>query len=170
MIQIRHALISDLKTILTIINHEIIYGTAFWMTKTQTQDEQLEWFKNHKKENFPIFVAVDEKQQILGFATYNHFRAYDGFKHTVEHSIYLIPEAQNKGLGKQLMQHLINYATQHHIHVMIAAITADNQASIRLHEWFGFKNGGILPQTGLKFNKWLDLLFMYKILNSSENS
>ena len=48
---------------------------------------------------------------------------------------------------------------------MVAAITANNQASIRLHEWFGFKHAGILPQTGIKFEKWLDLLFMYKIIN-----
>lgn len=167
MIQIRHALITDLNSILEIVNREIIYGTAFWMTKVRTYDEQLVWFKNHEKEGFPIFVAVNEQQKILGFATYGHFRAYDGYKHTVEHSVYLIPEAQGRGLGKKLMKHLMNYACQNNVHVMVAAITANNQASIRLHEWFGFKHAGILPQTGIKFEKWLDLLFMYKIINSN---
>lgn len=166
MIQIRNALITDLNSILEIVNREIIYGTAFWMTKVRTYDEQLVWFENHEKEGFPIFVAVNEQQKILGFATYGHFRAYDGYKHTVEHSVYLIPEAQGRGLGKKLMKHLMNYACQNNVHVMVAAITANNQASIRLHEWFGFKHAGILPQTGIKFEKWLDLLFMYKIINS----
>lgn len=165
MIQIRHALISDLDSILDIVNHEIVYGTALWMTQIRTYDEQLEWFKTHEKAGFPIFVATNEHQKILGFATYGHFRAYDGYKHTVEHSVYLIPEAQGRGLGKQLMQHLVDNASKNGIHVMIAAITANNQASIRLHEWFGFKHAGILPQTGIKFDQWLDLLFMYKILN-----
>lgn len=164
IVQIRHAIPSDVKAILEITNHEIINGTAFWMNTPRTLEEQQEWFKGREKAGFPVFVATDSSQNILGFASYGAFRAYEGYKHTVEHSIYITPSAQGKGIGRQLLERLISYASSHGVKVMVAAITADNHSSVRLHEGFGFKTSGILPQTGIKFDKWLDLLFMYKLL------
>lgn len=166
MINIRHAIISDLRDILEITNNEIINGTAFWMTIPRTYQEQIQWFEAREKANYPVLVAVDEAQKVLGFASYGSFRPYDGYKHTVEHSVYISPQSQGKGVGKALLKDLISYAQNHNVHTMIAAITEGNIASIRLHEWFGFKHGGVLPQTGIKFDQWLNLLFMYKILKA----
>lgn len=168
MTNIRHAIPSDLRGILEITNHEIVNGTAFWMTIPRTYQEQVQWFEAREKAGYPVFVAVDEAQKVLGFASYGSFRAYDGYKYTVEHSVYVSPHAQGKGLGKALLKNLISYAQNHKVHAMIAAITDGNTASIRLHEWFGFKHSGVLPQTGIKFDKWLDLLFMYKILTADD--
>lgn len=170
MIQIRNALISDMQGILEIVNHEILNGTAYWMIKLRSYEEQIKWFQHHEEAGFPIYVAIDEKQDVLGFATYDQFRPYDGYKYTVEHSVYVKPSAQGKGIGKRLMERLLTYAEHHNVHAMVAGITATNHASVRLHEWFGFKKAGILPQTGIKFNQWLDLLFMYKIMQSDHTN
>ncbi|MDI2090201.1 GNAT family N-acetyltransferase [Commensalibacter oyaizuii] len=167
MTHIRHAIPSDLRDILEITNREIICGTAFWMTVPRTYEEQVQWFEARQAAGYPVFVAVNENQKILGYASYGSFRPYDGYKYTVEHSVYVDPAAQGQGLGKQLMQKIINYAENHQVHAMVAGITDGNIASIRLHEWFGFKRAGVLPQTGIKFDQWLDLLFMYKILTPS---
>lgn len=96
MTNIRHAIPSDLRGILEITNHEIVNGTAFWMTIPRTYQEQVQWFEAREKAGYPVFVAVDEAQKVLGFASYGSFRAYDGYKYTVEHSVYVSPHAQGK--------------------------------------------------------------------------
>lgn len=164
MISIRHANENDMEAILQICNHEIIQGTAFWMVTPRTLNEQRTWFQSREEANLPVFVAVDEKQTIVGYGSYGPFRAYDGFRHTVEHSVYVTPSAHGKGVGTMLLKALITYAERSHVHAMIACITGGNMASIRLHEQAGFKHGGLLPEVGQKFGEWLDLVFMYKII------
>ena len=85
---------------------------------------------------------------------------FDGFRHTVEHSVYVEKDNQGAGIGKLLMQALIKRAGENGIHVMIAGIEANNAASIALHEKLGFRNGGTFFEVGKKFGRWLDLTFM----------
>ena len=164
--QIRPAQIQDLEQMLNIYNAEILNGTATWNDREKSLDDFHHWFKNLITQQFPLFVAEDlESKRIAGYADYSLFRQIHGFKHTVEHSVFIHPDFTRQGLGKALMLKLIEHAKQHHIHVMVAAIDHANKASIVLHEKLGFKQTGYMPEVGQKFGQWRDLVLMQLILD-----
>ena len=114
-----------------------------------------------KDEHYPLFVIQEDwSAKVAGFAEYSAFRNFSGYKHTVEHSVYIAPEFFKKGLGRRLLQHLIDHAKEHDIKVMVAAIDHANLASIHLHLKLGFKQTGYMPQVGQKFGEWRDLVLM----------
>lgn len=155
---------SDLPGILAIYNHAVRHTTAIWNETEVDLENRRAWLQLRQSKNFPVLVAVEENN-ILGYASYGEWRAFDGYRHTVEHSIYIHEQAQGRGLGRQLMQALIEHARTQNIHVMIAGIDASNQASIRLHESLGFKHAGLFREVGIKFGKWLDLCCMQLMLD-----
>ena len=158
---IRPAQPQDLEHILKIYNAEILNGTATWNSTPKSIEDFQNWFKSLTEQLFPLFVAEhSETKHIAGYADYSSFRQISGFKHTVEHSVFIHPDFIGQGLGKALMLKLIEYARQNYIHVMIAAIDHENTASIHLHEQLGFKQTGYMPQVGQKFGMWRDLVLM----------
>ncbi|OTG69522.1 GNAT family N-acetyltransferase [Acinetobacter sp. ANC 4470] len=158
---LRSAQVSDLEQILDIYNAEILDGTANWNNTKKSSDDFQTWFSHLMTQQFPLFVAEHiASKKIAGYADYSAFRQIHGFKHTVEHSVFIHPDFTRQGLGKALMLKLIDHAQQHHIHVMVAAIDHDNKASIVLHEKLGFIQTGYLPQVGKKFGQWRDLVLM----------
>ncbi|MEC8291959.1 MAG: GNAT family N-acetyltransferase, partial [Pseudomonadota bacterium] len=98
--------------------------------------------------------------QVIGYASYGPWRPFHGFRETVEHSVYVRDGQRGKGLGRQLMQALIDQARADGLHMMVAAVTAGNDASIRLHEALGFEVTARMPQVGQKFGEWLELIFL----------
>ncbi|NLY27468.1 MAG: N-acetyltransferase [Alcaligenaceae bacterium] len=155
---------TDLHGILAIYNHAVRHTTAIWNETEVDLENRRAWLQLRQSKNFPVLVAVEENN-ILGYASYGEWRAFDGYRHTVEHSIYIHEQARGRGLGRQLMQALIEHARTQNIHVMIAGIDASNQASIRLHESLGFKHAGLFREVGIKFGKWLDLCCMQLTLD-----
>jgi L-amino acid N-acyltransferase len=107
-----------------------------------------------------VLVAVDDDQAVLGYASFGDWRAFDGYRHTVEHSVYVRSDQRGKGIGSALMQRLIVNAQSIGKHVMVAGIEANNAGSIKLHEKLGFEHVGHLKEVGMKFGAWLDLAFM----------
>ena len=103
---------------------------------------------------------IAENGVITGYSSFGDWRAFDGFRHTVEHSVYVHPDHQGKGIGRMLMKALIIEARDIGKHVMVAGIEAQNHASIHLHQTLGFVTTGQMPQVGTKFGRWLDLTFM----------
>src|SRR5690606_38046066 len=155
----------DQETNLKIYKDEIQNGTATWNDQEKSLDDFHHWFHNLTAQQFPLFVAEDLKsKRIAGYADYSSFRQITGFKHTVEHSVFIHPDFARQGLGKALMLELIDHAKQHHIHVMVAPNDHGNKASIVLHEKLGFKQTGYMPEVGQKFGQWHDLVLMQRIL------
>lgn len=107
-----------------------------------------------------MLVAVDESDDVLGYATFGDWRAWDGYRHTVEHSVYVRGDQRGEGLGKTLVVAIIEEARRLGKHVMVAGIESENVGSIRLHEKLGFVHVGQMPQVGAKFGRWLDLTFL----------
>ena len=95
---------------------------------------------------------------------YSEFRFREAYKFTVEHSVYVHENFHGKGIGKLLLQELIALAQKQNLHTMIAVIDAENQGSVAFHEKFGFKTVGIIKESGYKFDRWLDSVFMQLIL------
>jgi phosphinothricin acetyltransferase len=165
-ILIRKATKNDIQKILEIINHEILNSTVVYDYDARTYDEQVKWFEKKKQEGFPVFVATDNSE-VIGYGTYGIFRAFQGFKYSVEHSIYIHKNGRGKGTGKLLLAHLIKTAKEQNYHVMIAGVDASNKASVQFHEKFGFNTVGVFKEVGFKFDKWLDLHFLQLTLKES---
>jgi L-amino acid N-acyltransferase YncA len=165
--QVRDATEADLPAILAIINEATLNTTAVWGIAPTSLDARRVWWKDRIVAGFPVLVA-SEGDTVLGFASYGAFRPWEGYKHTVEHSVYVDAAARGKGVGRTLLVALIEHATGAGKHVMVAGIDASNAVSIRLHEALGFTSAGTLTQVGRKFDRWLDLLFMQRMLSAGE--
>jgi phosphinothricin acetyltransferase len=113
-------------------------------------------------------LVAEAEGTVLGYATFGDWRAWDGYRHTVEHSVYVRADRRGGGIGRALMAALIDRARGLGKHVMVAGIEAGNTGSIRLHEALGFRQVGLLPQVGAKFGVWLDLAFLQLVLDGRE--
>jgi phosphinothricin acetyltransferase len=163
---IRDATEADLPRILEIFNRAIVHTTAVWSLTPVTLDNRRTWLRERTANGFPVLVAGDEGDA-AGFASYGVFRAYEGFKYTVEHSVYVHEGARGRGIGRALLTALIGHAEARGIHVMVGVIDAENAASIALHKSAGFVEAGVLRASGRKFDRWLDMLSMQKILGDA---
>jgi len=161
---IRDAEEADLPRILEIMNHAIAYTTAVWSTAPMTLESREIWMRERKARGFPVLVA-EHDGSVIGFASYGDFRPLDGFRHTVEHSVYVHHEARSRGIGRGLLTALIAHAEAAGFHVMIGALDGGNAASVALHKWAGFEEAGLVRETGRKFDRWLDMLLMRKQLS-----
>lgn len=161
---IEDATATDLPAILAIYNDAVEHTTAIWNETLVDLDNRRAWLAERQGQGFPVLVAHDAAGEVLGYASYGTWRSIEGFRHTVEHSLYVRSDQRGQGLGPLLMQALIERAKAAGLHVMVAAIEAQNSASIRLHERLGFTISGQMSQVGRKFDRWLDLTFMQLIL------
>jgi phosphinothricin acetyltransferase len=161
---IQDATSADLPAILAIYNDAVENTTAIWNETLVDLTNRQAWLSERTAAGFPVLVAHDGTGAVVGYASYGTWRSIEGFRHTVEHSVYIRSDQRGQGLGPLLMQALIERAKQAGLHVMVAAIESENSASIRLHERAGFVITGQMPQVGRKFGRWLDLIFMQLIL------
>ncbi|UVE17250.1 GNAT family N-acetyltransferase [Pseudomonas sp. LS44] len=155
---------TDLPGILAIYNDAVLNSTAIWNETEVDLANRRAWLSERHAAGFPVLVARDAQGAVLGYASYGTWRSIEGFRHTVEHSVYVRGDQRGQGLGPALMQALIERARAAKLHVMVAAIERENSTSIRLHERLGFVICGQMPQVGRKFGRWLDLTFMQLIL------
>lgn len=163
MISIRNATENDLPQILDIYNDAILNTTAVYDYEPHTLTMRAQWFETKQQQGFPVFVAEDNNE-ILGFSSIGPFRAWAAYKYSVENSIYVKDGQRGKGIGKLLMQPLIDAAKEMKLHTIIAGIDADNKLSIEFHKQFGFEEVGSFKEVGYKFERWLDLVFMQLII------
>lgn len=163
MINIREATTEDLPAILDIYNDAILHTTAVYDYEPHTLEMRYEWFAMKQQQAMPVFVATDDAI-IVGFSSIGPFRPWAGYKYSVENSIYVKDGQRGKGIGKLLMQPLIDAARAKQLHTLVAGIDAENKLSIDFHKQFGFEEVGYLKQIGWKFDRWLDLVFMQLIL------
>ncbi|KAF6694940.1 MULTISPECIES: GNAT family N-acetyltransferase [Pseudomonas] len=161
---IRDATEKDLPAIRDIYNDAVRNTTAIWNEQPVDLANRLAWFNARQAQGYPILVAV-ENDEVTGYSSFGDWRPFEGFRYSVEHSVYVRNDQRGKGLGPRLMQVLIERARSAGKYVMVAAIESGNQASIRLHERLGFVTTGQMPQVGIKFGRWLDLTFMQLALN-----
>lgn len=150
--------------ILSILNDAILNSTAIYDYRPRTSEVMVAWFETKQKGNYPIIGAVAESGELMGFGSYGTFRAWPGYKYTVEHSIYVATPYRGQGIGKRLLQELISAAQAQDYHVLIGGIDSQNAVSIRLHTSLGFVHAGTIRQAGFKFGRWLDLVFYQLVL------
>ena len=130
---------------------------------TRTLEQQTQILKEKIDKDFPVIVAVLNKK-VVGFGYYSEFRFREAYKYTVEHSVYVNKDFQGMKIGHLLMEKLIQLAKKQKLHTMIAVIDSENENSVKFHEKYGFKTVGIIKESGYKFDRWLDSVFMQLIL------
>jgi len=165
MITIREAREADIPVLLEIYNHVILTTTAVYTYEPQTLEAREAWYADKIKGGYPVYVA-EQAGQVIGFSSYGPFRAWPAYKYTIENSVYVAEGQRGKGVGKLLIQPLIESAQARGYHAVIAGIDASNDASIRLHASFGFLKVAHFKQVGYKFGRWLDLVFMELLLDT----
>jgi phosphinothricin acetyltransferase len=164
---VRHATADDVPVITDIYNALIPTTTVAWTESLQTVDQRAQWFERQQHDGFPVFVAEDDSG-VVGYAAYGHFRGvgkWHGYRLTAEHTVHLREGAWGQGTGRALMEALIDQARTRGLHVLVGAIDADNEASLRFHERLGFTEVARMPQVGAKFGRWLDLVLVQLVLD-----
>jgi L-amino acid N-acyltransferase len=162
---IRSATPADIPALTAIYNDVIATSTAIFNDKPVSVEDRLAWFETRAKQRFPVLVALDSDSHVVGFSTFGDFRAWPGYRFTVEHSVHLHKDWRGKGLGSELMMGLFPIATSMGKHVMIAGVDASNTASLAFHQRLGFEPIGTFREVGHKFGRWLDLTFLQKFLD-----
>ncbi len=156
---------SDLGAIRGILNQAVRETTAVFHESERSEAEMSDWFGLRIAEGFPVLVAKGGDGAVLGYASYGSFRPFAGFAGTGEHSVYVAPGAQGRGVGRRLLDALIVRARADGLHVLVGGLEAGNVASLALHERAGFVETGRMPEVGRKFGRWLTLVFVQKVLD-----
>lgn len=165
---IRPAHARDIPAVTDIYNEAAVGTTASYALEPVTVADRQAWFERLSAADYPILVMEDRDGLIVGYASYSQFRTLEGYKHTVEHNVYIRDGHRASGSGRMLMTALIDYARGRGVHVMVGVIDATNEASIAFHEKLGFHVAGRLPQVGRKFGRWLDVVFVTRIFEGNE--
>ncbi len=166
-IAIRDAAPSDLDRITGIYADAVTNGTASYELEPPTRAEMAARFDGLKAGGFPYLVAVDETGAVVGYAYAGAFRPRPAYRFIVEDSVYVAPEAKGRGVGRLLMERLIEAVRVLGFRQIVAVIGdghADS-ASVKLHEKLGFAHSGRLVGSGYKHGRWLDTVFMQLELN-----
>ncbi|MBW3500301.1 GNAT family N-acetyltransferase [Janthinobacterium sp. NKUCC08_JDC] len=158
--QIRDAHAGDIEAILAIYNDAVSNTLAIWNERTVDAANRAAWLADRQRASYPVLVAIDAEGTVAGYASFGDWRPFEGFLHTVEHSVYVRADRRGAGVGKALMVELIARARGLGKHVMVAGIEAGNAGSIALHKQLGFEEVGLMRQVGTKFGAWLDLAFL----------
>jgi L-amino acid N-acyltransferase len=166
---IRDARQRDLEAITAIHNAFVSTAAIEWTDVAHTVEERGAWLAHQRRAGHPVLVVV-VGDDVVGWASFGEFRdsrKWPGYRLTVENTIHVSEDHWNGGVGRQLMNALIQRATDMGMHVMVAAVDGENDASIRFHERLGFHEVARMLQVGTKFGRWLDLVLLQRILGES---
>lgn len=163
MKEIRDAREDDLPGLLDIYNDVIASSTAIFRDEPATLADRRTWWEGRRAAGYPVLVAVDATG-VVGFASYGDFRSWPGYRFTVEHTVHVRADRRGHGIGRALMLELLERAAAAGKHVMVAGVDAENAASLRFHERLGFERVAHFREVGFKFGRWLDLVFLQRVL------
>lgn len=166
-VPIRDAGPADAAAIAAIYNDAVARTTAIWNEVRVDAANRAEWIAARQAAGFPVLVAGQDGR-VAGYGSYGPFRAFDGYRLTVEHSVYVAADRRGAGHGRAILAALIGRARAQGMHAMIAAIEAGNAPSLALHRALGFGLIGVMPQVGQKFGRWLDLALMQLMLDDRD--
>ena len=153
--EIRPAHLDDLPEIMTILNREITEGVAHFGLAPQVL-EQVSGEFSSAVGVYPWHVAIDE-EGVLGFARASPWKSRGAYAKTVEVGVYIKPDLQGKKVGTRLYEIFLPAVFEAGYHCLLAGIRLPNDPCVRLHERFGFRHVGTLPEVGFKFGEWHDV-------------
>jgi L-amino acid N-acyltransferase len=167
-IRIRPALRADAAAIAAIYNREVTEATSTFDLVPRSLEEQERWLEQ-RSGAFAAIVAVigedpSDPGRVVGFAALSPYKERAAYRTTVEDSIYVDRAHAGEGIGKLLLTHLVDLARSSGFHSVMARIEATGAASRALHAACGFELVGVEREVGRKFNRWLDVAVMQRLL------
>lgn len=160
---IRKVSINDVTAITDIYNYYIRNSVAN-LEETEVDES---FFKDKILKDATRFpwLVYEENHKIIGFAYASEWKARSGYKKSAELTVYLHHNNASKGIGSQLYKAVIDRLKEMDVHVAMGGISLPNEASVRLHEKFGFEKVAHYKEIGYKFNKWVDVGYWQLIIN-----
>jgi phosphinothricin acetyltransferase len=159
---IRTANQNDLPMINDIYNEAVLTTIATFDTIPKTIEERKNWYVSRSSKHSVIVCELEN--QVVGWASLNVWSDRTAYNGTVENSVYILEKYRGKGYGTLLLGKLIELGKENNFHTIISRITDGNQPSIKLHERFGFEYIGNMKEVGYKFDRWIDVTMMQKML------
>lgn len=157
-VYIRIAEERDLPALLDIYNDEVLHGISTLDLNPRTMAEWREWFAHHNVDNHPLLTAELENGKVAGYASLSDYREKEAYRSSVELSIYVARSCRGKGVASVLMETILDMArADDRTHLVVSVITDGNEASQRLHDKFGFTFCGIVPEVGMKFDRYQNI-------------
>jgi L-amino acid N-acyltransferase len=165
-LEIRDATEADLPAIRDLYNALIATTTVAWRDEPSTLEEQAEAFAARRAAGYPTLVAEDDGG-LIGYTCCTTFRSdrFPGYKHTAELTVHVRGDRHGAGIGRRLIEVLVERARAADLHVLVAAVDADNEGSIDFHRALGFAEVARMPEVGRKFDRWLTLVLLQRIID-----
>jgi L-amino acid N-acyltransferase YncA len=153
----------DADAVRTIYNREVLESTVTFDMVARTLEDQRDWIVEHSGAH-PALVAVDGDGTVVGFGSLTPYRPRPAYAPTVEDSVYVHQDHRGCGYGRLILEELVRRGSDHGFHTVIARIVGHHAASIGLHAGCGFEHAGTEREVGRKFNRWLDVVLMQRML------
>ncbi|NLR99190.1 N-acetyltransferase [Rhizobium sp. P38BS-XIX] len=169
-VSLRSAISDDLPYITAIYRDSVLNGTASYEITPPSMEEMTGRFLAIRDKGYPYLAAEDESGVFLGYAYASAFRPRPAYRWMVEDSIYLAPEARGRGVGRLLLDALVESCQTLGFRQMIAVIGGAHPASVAVHRAAGFTETGLLKGTGYKHGRWLDTMLMQKALGEGNST
>ena len=169
-VQVRPGVERDLEALTDIYNHYVRETPITFDTAVFTPEERRPWLLSHPEDGPHRLMVAEEtgypgnSQRILGYATSSVFRPKPAYATSVEVTVYLAPDAGRRGIGTLLYKALFEALADEDLHRAYAGIVPPNEASVRLHERFGFRYVGTYREVGRKFGRYWDVAWYEKEL------
>ncbi len=160
---LRDANPADAPVLAAIYGHHVLHGLGTFEESPPSPDEMASRLEGVRARGLPYLVAQTDR--VIGFAYANPFRLRAAYRYAAEDSVYVAPEALARGVGKALLQGVIDRSAALGLRQLIAVIgDSGNAGSIGLHRSLGFEPGGVLRAVGFKHGRWVDIVMMQKAL------
>ena len=165
-VQVRPGVEGDLEALTDLYNHYVRETSITFDTSVFGPEERRPWLLSHPEDGpYRLMVAVDtDSQEILGYATSSPYRPKAAYSTSVEVTVYVAPDAGRRGVGTLLYKALFEALAGEDLHRAYAGIAQPNEASVRLHERFGFRYVGTYREVGRKFGRYWDVAWYEKEL------
>jgi L-amino acid N-acyltransferase YncA len=174
-VTIRAAAAADAGAIAAIHNQGIEDRQATLDTAIRTPTDSLAWLEGQGPRH-PVFVADADLElaveaggrtaggMVVGWASLNRFNPRPVYDRVADFSVYVHRAWRGKGVGRQLLGHLIEAARAIGYHKMVLAALASNSAGLALYTRAGFTRVGVYREHGQLDGSWVDVMIMEKIL------
>jgi phosphinothricin acetyltransferase len=160
---VRGARADDVPRLAEIYNHYVLTTPITFDIDPVTVEERRRWFEQFSAAGRHRLFVAEQAGTVLGYAGSHQFRTKKAYDPTVETTVYCAPEAIGCGLGTLLYGALFDALAGEDIHLAVAGITLPNDASVALHERFGFRAAGVMHQVGRKFGRYWDVAWYEKL-------
>jgi phosphinothricin acetyltransferase len=168
---IRDATAADVPALTAIYAHHVLHGSGTFEEEPPAEAEMSDRLANVQGRGWAWLVAEHEDGTVLGYAYYTQFRDRSGYRHCAEDAIYVRDDVRGQGVGKALVQALLERAAAAGFRQMLAVIgDSENVGSIGLHVSLGFRQAGVMKSAGLKFGRWMDVVLMQRPLGEGDRS